>query len=164
MLKKSIVIVLFLGIFSAFFIVLDNMNNSIKQAERAGVVQQEIVKVKEKTKNKIKKAEIVGQDPVTAGYGLFKRRCLGCHTSDKGAPNRTGPNLWGIVNRPKGSSEGFRYSRQLHLLGGVWTEAEISTFIAGPRAMIKDTKMTFSGIKIEKARLNIIAYLKTLKD
>ena len=35
-----------------------------------------------------------------------------CHTFDKGGPNRVGPNLWGIVGRPKASEAG------LQLFGG----------------------------------------------
>ena len=33
--------------------------------------------------------------------------CLACHTFEKGGPNRVGPNLWGVVNRPKGTEGGF---------------------------------------------------------
>lgn len=98
------------------------------------------------------------------GYKAFKRKCLGCHTVNKGAPNRTGPNLWGIVDRAKGAKDGFRYSKSLKTYGGTWTEADLSRFIAGPRVMIRDTKMTFRGIKTEADRLDIIAFMKTLKD
>lgn len=98
------------------------------------------------------------------GYKAFKRKCMGCHTVNKGAPNRTGPNLWDIVDRAKGGMEGYRYSRNLKALGGVWTEADLSRFMAGPRVMVRDTKMTFRGMKVEADRLDIIAFMKTLKD
>ena len=98
------------------------------------------------------------------GFSSFKRKCMGCHTINKGAPNRTGPNLWGIVDRAKGDVDGYRYSRNLKALGGVWTEADLSSFIAGPRVMVPDTKMTTRGLKTEADRLDIIAFLKTLKD
>lgn len=35
------------------------------------------------------------------GAGLFKR-CMVCHTSDKGGANRVGPNLFGVVGRTSG--------------------------------------------------------------
>jgi len=98
------------------------------------------------------------------GFKTFKRKCLGCHTVNKGAPNRTGPNLWGIVGRDKGIMEGYRYSKSLKTFGGTWTETDLSRFIAGPRVMVRDTKMTFRGLKTEADRLDIIAFLKTLKD
>src|SRR5471032_3109440 len=28
------------------------------------------------------------------------KQCQGCHTFEKGGPNRVGPNLWGIVGSP----------------------------------------------------------------
>ena len=44
-----------------------------------------------------------------AGEAIFKK-CAACHTGEKGGPNKVGPNLWGIVNRPIASHEGFSYS------------------------------------------------------
>ena len=35
------------------------------------------------------------------GQDTFKK-CLPCHTPDKGGQNGTGPNLWGIVGRKLG--------------------------------------------------------------
>jgi cytochrome c len=99
-----------------------------------------------------------------AGKSMFRKKCMGCHTAAKGEPNRTGPNLWDIVGREKGASEGYRYSTPMKALGGAWSEADILGFIAGPRTFLPDTKMTFAGIKNEQDRADILAYLKTLKD
>jgi mono/diheme cytochrome c family protein len=38
------------------------------------------------------------------------RICMTCHTLDKGGPNKVGPNLWGVVDRPRASHPGFDYS------------------------------------------------------
>ena len=38
------------------------------------------------------------------------KKCAACHSFDKGGANKVGPNLWGVVNRPIGSHEGFSYS------------------------------------------------------
>lgn len=101
---------------------------------------------------------------VDAGSNIFRKKCLSCHTAGKDEANRTGPNLWGIVDKPKGASEGYRYSKNMSAMGGVWTTEDISAFIAGPRTFLPDTKMTFAGLKNEQDRANVLAYLKTLKD
>src|SRR3546814_1068916 len=46
-------------------------------------------------------------DPA-AGESLT-RACQACHTFEPGGANRVGPNLWGIVDRPVASHEGFSY-------------------------------------------------------
>lgn len=101
---------------------------------------------------------------VAKGQKLFRKKCMSCHTFAKGEKDRTGPNLWTIVNRPKAASENFRYSKTMKMFGGVWSEAELSSFIAGPRTFMPDTKMTFAGLKKEADRMDVIAFLKTLTD
>ena len=101
---------------------------------------------------------------VASGQKIFKRKCASCHTFQKGEPNRTGPNLWAVIGREKGIMDGFRYSSALKAKGGVWSEGELNSFIAGPRTFIPDTKMTFAGLKKETDRIEVIAYIKTLTD
>ena len=96
------------------------------------------------------------------GAGTFRKKCAGCHPISDDGVNRTGPNLFGVVGRNKASAKGYRYSTGLKNLGGTWTEKEINTFIAGPRAIVPKTKMTFSGVKKENQRDNIVAFLKSL--
>ena len=36
--------------------------------------------------------------------------CEQCHDLSKGGPNKIGPNLWGVVGRPRASHPGFDYS------------------------------------------------------
>ena len=36
--------------------------------------------------------------------------CMTCHTLEKDGPNKVGPNLWGVVDRPRASHPGFDYS------------------------------------------------------
>jgi len=38
------------------------------------------------------------------------KACMACHDFTKGGPNKTGPNLWDVVERPIASHEGFTYS------------------------------------------------------
>ena len=59
------------------------------------------------------------------------KKCVACHTFTKGGPNRVGPNLWGIVNRPKASEAGFAYSDAIKTKGGkALTEAEFRAVAA----------------------------------
>ncbi|MCK5167553.1 MAG: cytochrome c family protein [Rhodospirillaceae bacterium] len=117
----------------------------------------------------VKAAPVVVAPTVMASSGnaeigakTFRKKCLGCHPVSDDGKNRTGPNLFGIVGSNKASAEGYRYSTGLKKLGGTWTEKEINTFIAGPRVMVPKTKMTFSGVKKENQRNDIVAYLKLL--
>jgi len=107
-------------------------------------------------------ADLAGD--TAAGQKVFRRKCMGCHTVGNGEANRTGPNLWGIVGKEKGIAEGYRYSKPMLALGGVWSEAELMGFMAGPRTFLPDTKMTFAGLKKDADRVNVLAYLKSLKD
>jgi len=101
---------------------------------------------------------------IAKGKKTFRKKCMSCHTIDKGGKDRTGPNLWAIVGRTKAASQNYRYSNTMKMLGGVWTEAEIGSFIAGPRTFVPDTKMTFAGLKKAQDRADVLAYLKTLTD
>ncbi len=38
------------------------------------------------------------------------KACAACHDFTKGGPNKTGPNLWDVVDRGIASHEGFTYS------------------------------------------------------
>lgn len=101
---------------------------------------------------------------VEAGKKVFKK-CAACHYADK-EKNKIGPHLIGIVGRPAGAIEGFKYSKALKKKaeeGLVWTPEAITEYLKKPSAMIKKTKMTFPGIKKPKDLANILAYLETLK-
>jgi cytochrome c len=93
--------------------------------------------------------------------------CQTCHNFDKGGPNMTGPNLYGVVGRKPGSHPGFSYSPGMVAMGdklGMWTYDDLNTFLSGPQAYVQGTKMTFTGLKKQDQRINVIAYLRTLND
>ena len=93
-----------------------------------------------------------------AGKGLFTK-CKACHTIEKGKPKGVGPNLFGVVNRPKASSEGFEYSAAMKAKGGDWTFADLAAFITNPKAFVSGTKMVFNGLPDHQDTANLIAYL-----
>jgi cytochrome c len=90
--------------------------------------------------------------------------CQVCHNFEKGAGPKIGPPLYGVVGRKKGSIPGFAYSAGMKSKGGIWTFADINTFITNPSAYVPGTKMTFSGEPEATKRADIIAYLRTLSD
>lgn len=91
--------------------------------------------------------------------------CATCHNFEKGAPNKIGPNLWGIVDREKASYQGFTYSPALlSFKGQKWTTEDLDKFLLNPMTYAKGTKMPFAGVKNDQDRTDIIAWLGTLSD
>jgi len=92
------------------------------------------------------------------------KKCAACHTFNKGGRPLVGPNLWGVVGRPKGSEAGFNYSAAIKSKGGNWTIDDINQFITNPKAFVPGTNMTFAGVPRATERADIIAYLNGLSD
>jgi cytochrome c len=93
------------------------------------------------------------------------KACAACHDFTKGGPNKTGPNLWGVVGRNSGSAAGYEYSEGMKAHGGKpWTYEELNAFITSPKAAVAGTKMGFGGLKNDAKRANLLAYLATLSD
>lgn len=92
------------------------------------------------------------------------KACHACHNFEKGGPNKVGPDLYGVVERPKGSHPGFEYSAALKEKGGSWTYEDLDAFLTNPKGYVKGTKMAFAGIASPQERANVIAYLRTNAD
>ncbi len=100
---------------------------------------------------------------IEAGAKVFKK-CAACHSVDKGGVNKVGPALWGIVNRKVGGIEGFKYSAALSGYGKNWTFEELNGFLHKPMKYIKGTKMGFVGLKKDKDRADVIAFMNSKSD
>lgn len=92
------------------------------------------------------------------------KKCQACHTFDKGGPNRVGPNLWGVVGRPRASEAGFNYSAAMKAKGGDWSFDDLYAFLKSPKAFVPGTAMGFAGISKASERADVIDYLNTLAD
>jgi cytochrome c len=92
----------------------------------------------------------------------ISRVCGACHNLAKGGPNAIGPDLYGVVGRPKGAHPGFSYSDGMKAKGGAWTLEDLNHFLWKPPSFIPGTKMTFIGLKKAEDRADLIAYLRTL--
>ena len=92
------------------------------------------------------------------------KKCAACHTFNKGGRPLVGPNLWGIVGRPRASEAGFNYSAAMKSKGGNWTIEDLNQFITNPRGTIPGTNMTFGGIQRVSERADLLVYLNSLAD
>lgn len=93
------------------------------------------------------------------------KKCLTCHSMNKGEAAKVGPNLWGIVDGNHAHMAGFQYSKVISdMKDKKWTYEELWAFINNPQAYAKGTKMAFAGIKNPQELANVIAYLRTLSD
>ena len=100
---------------------------------------------------------------IDAGEKVFKK-CKACHVVDS-EKNKTGPHLVNIMGRTAGSLESFKkYSKAMKESGIVWSEETLNGYLEKPKAYIKGTKMAFAGLKKEKDRENVIAYLKSFSE
>ena len=95
------------------------------------------------------------------GERVFKK-CKACHAVGADAKNKAGPILNGLIDRQMAQVEDFKYSDVLVALGEdgkTWSPEELSAFLEKPRTYAKGTKMSFAGLRKEKDRDNVIAFL-----
>jgi cytochrome c len=105
-------------------------------------------------------ALVAAADPAK-GETVFKK-CAACHKID--GVDGVGPHLNGVVSRPVGSIEGFKYSGPMAGHGGAWDEAALYQFLQSPKAYVPGTAMAFAGLPKSEDRANLIAYLATLNQ
>lgn len=99
-----------------------------------------------------------------AGGDYFSKKCAVCHSIEKGGPNKVGPHLWGVMNRPVGSIADFNYSAAMKGHGGNWTFEEMNKFQWSPQKTVPGTIMSYGGNKKDQERANLIAYLASQSD
>ena len=89
-------------------------------------------------------------------------QCRACHTVNEGGKPLIGPNLWGVVGRPKGSQDNFKYSPVMKEKDGNWTLEELDQFITDPKAFVPGTIMPFAGIADAAQRADVLVFLNSL--
>ncbi|MFZ5719602.1 MAG: c-type cytochrome [Pseudomonadota bacterium] len=85
--------------------------------------------------------------------------CRSCHTVAPDGANMTGPNLYGVFGKPAANHPDFNYSDALKNAGIVWDGSHLDDWLEKPQTYLPGTKMSFAGIKDEKDRVDLIAYL-----
>ena len=92
------------------------------------------------------------------GEKVFNK-CKACHVVDK-EQNRVGPHLVGILGRPAGSVEGFKYSDAMQSSGVVWEEETMAAYLKDPKGYIAGNRMVFPGLRKDEEIADLLAYLQ----
>lgn len=95
-----------------------------------------------------------------AGAGVFKKRCMACHSTEAGK-NKTGPSLAGIIGKQAATADFAKY-KGLKGSSVVWDEKNLDEFLANPKKFVGAKTMAYK-LKKENERADVIAYLKSLQ-
>ena len=119
-------------------------------------------KQEESSEDVVDFATLLASADIEKGKKVFGK-CKSCHKLDEGA-NGVGPHLYKVINRGIGSIEGFKYSKALSGLEGVWSIEELNKYLTKPSEYAPGTAMSFSGLKKDRDRADLIKYLDTLPE
>lgn len=114
-------------------------------------------------------APVWAQGDASRGKKVFKK-CTACHKLVAGK-RAVGPSLYGLFGRTAGTVKKFRYSKDMKAVGDkglVWDDETFLAFIENPRKFLGSklgkkkgkTRMSFRGLRKQKDRDDLLAYLK----
>ena len=89
-------------------------------------------------------------------------QCKSCHTFEAGGNNGTGPNLHDVFGRATASHAGFTYTDGMKAMNATWDYMHLNDFLRAPGAFVPGTRMTFAGVRNDRDRVALIAYLRSI--
>ena len=114
-------------------------------------------------KPKLTFEELLAIASIEAGKKVSSK-CTACHGFNSGGGNRIGPNLWNILGMQKANAAGFNYSDSLKSIGGDWTIGDMNAWLKSPKKYAPGNAMAFVGLRKDKDRANLMAYLNSMSD
>ncbi|MPZ55334.1 MAG: c-type cytochrome [Rhizobiales bacterium] len=107
----------------------------------------------------ISAAAVAADGDAKRGASVY-RACVACHSLEPNV-HLTGPSLAGLWGKKAASIADYpRYSEALKTQEFFWDETTLNAWVADPAAFVKDNSMTFRGIKDDKTRADLIAFLR----
>ncbi|MBL4891935.1 MAG: c-type cytochrome [Rhizobiaceae bacterium] len=100
---------------------------------------------------------------IKKGEKIFKK-CRACHEVGDAAKIKLGPVLNNVFGATLGTNADYadKYSKAMKKKGEegvVWNAETLNDFLTKPKKYIKKTKMAFAGIKKDKQREDLLAFL-----
>jgi len=135
----------------------------IGTSEIASITETTTVDAVVPEKPKLTFEELLAAASIDAGKKVSSK-CTACHGFNSGGGNRIGPNLWAILGKAKAEAAGFNYSDALKGLGGVWSVEDMNLWLKSPKKYAPGNSMAFVGLRKDKDRANLIAYLNSMSD
>ncbi|APH60331.1 Cytochrome c [Granulibacter bethesdensis] len=97
------------------------------------------------------------------GEVAAERHCHRCHALTGSPDARTvAPPLRSVIGRERASVPGFHYSHALKEMHGQWDTDSLNAWLFRPSAFAPGTRMSFAGVKDDRERADIIAYLRVI--
>lgn len=163
-LNKVLASILFVAIIMlSISVVVDSLYQPSITTQRGFQVEISTGSDGEKVKEELDIPTLLANANIEKGKVVAKK-CIACHTFNKGDRNKVGPNLWGIVGSKHAHLDDFNYSKAMSSHVGVWGYDELFHFLKRPQGYIAGTKMAFAGISKPEQIADIIIYLRSMSD
>ena len=134
-------------------------DHAIVKAQAEPVAAPQAPSNPDKDQQKTAAAGAAGKQGDTAGRQIFKK-CQTCHSMEPGK-TLLGPSLAGIVGRKSGADANFNYSPALKQAALTWDAATLDAYLMDPQKIVPGNRMPFPGLKTDRDRKDVIAFLVT---